>query len=416
MMPGGFSPHHARWSFVTGLTALLVAAFLVGPSSGAEPKEPRADGRAWADRPERGVSVYTEYSQITVPLGEPVRMELTVENRGRRDEIVNVRLSSVPSGWKAALKGGQFAVTGVPVTPDRPRVLTFSAEPEKSVRPGTYRFVIAAATADNAHTLSQPVIVTVQERKAGPAGDLQISTNYPVLRGPTDSSFEFSLEVNNKSDADRIVNLAAEAPKGWEFTIKPGYESKQITTLRIRASASQNVALEVRPPRDAQAGEYPVLFRAATDRGQAEAPLRVVLTGIYKLDAAMPGGRLSADATVGKPTTTTLLVKNTGSAVNRNIKLTSFTPENWKVEFNPETIEALEPGAVKQVEAKITPAAQALVGDYSVGLTADGEKSSKSVELRVTVHAAATWGWIGVGLVALVIGGLGGLFTWLGRR
>jgi uncharacterized membrane protein len=86
------------------------------------------------------------------------------------------------------------------------------------------------------------------------------------------------------------------------------------------------------------------------------------------------------------------------------------------VEFAPESIEALEPGGVKQVEAKITPAAQALVGDYSVGLTADGEKSSKSLELRVTVHAPTTWAWIGVGTIALVIGGLGGLFTWFGRR
>jgi len=36
--------------------------------------------------------------------------------------------------------------------------------------------------------------------------------------------------------------------------------------------------------------------------------------------------------------------------------------------------------------------------------------------MRVTAHAPATWGWIGVGIIAAVIGGLGGLFTWLGRR
>jgi uncharacterized membrane protein len=119
----------------------------------------------------------------------------------------------------------------------------------------------------------------------------------------------------------------------------------------------------------------------------------------------------------GKPTTVSLLVKNTGSAVNRNVNLSSFKPENWKVEFKPEKLEALEPGQFKQVEATITPAATALVGDYSVGLMADGEKSSsKTVELRVTVKAPTAWGWIGVGLIAVVIGGMGGLFAWLGRR
>ena len=183
MMPGGLSPQCARWA-LAGLMALGGAALLVTPAAGAEPKsevkDSRGDGRTWAERPERSVSVYTEYSQLNVPVGESVRMDLTVENRGRRDEVVAVRLGAVPTGWKAALKGGQFAVTGVPVTPDRPRLLAFTAEPEKSLRPGTYTFEVTAATADNAYVLSQPVVVTVEERKAGPGGDLQIGTSYPV--------------------------------------------------------------------------------------------------------------------------------------------------------------------------------------------------------------------------------------------
>jgi uncharacterized membrane protein len=143
----------------------------------------------------------------------------------------------------------------------------------------------------------------------------------------------------------------------------------------------------------------------------------VVLTGIYKLEAATPTGILSTEAVTGKPTTVSLLVKNTGSAVNRNVNLSSFKPENWKVEFKPEKLEALEPNQIKQVEATITPAATALVGDYSVGLMVDGEKSSsKTVEMRVTVKAPTAWGWIGVGLIAVVIAGMGGLFAWLGRR
>jgi uncharacterized membrane protein len=407
-------PARRRWALgaALALSTLLLSASALGAATDAQAAKVSKDK---ADRPERGIAVYTEYSRITVPAGETVRMDLTVENKGRRDENVTVTFASVPRGWKAWIKGGPFTVNGVPVTSEKPRVLTFTAEPEKGLRPGTYTFEIQGTTADGALTVAQALVVTTEERKGG-AGELQITTSYPVLRGPTDSSFEFSLEVNNKSEADRIVNVAAEAAKGWEVTVKPAYESKQITSLRIRGNGSERVALELKAPRDAPAGQYPVVFRASTDKAQAEARLTVVLTGIYKLDAGTPTGRLSLDAVVGKPATTTLLVKNTGSAVNRGIKLSSFAPENWKVEFSPETIEVLEPGAMKPVEVKITPAAQALVGDYSVGLTADGEKASKAVELRVTVHASSMWGWIGVGIVAAVIGGLGGLFAWLGRR
>ena len=111
-----------------------------------------------------------------------------------------------------------------------------------------------------------------------------------------------------------------------------------------------------------------------------------------------------------------IYVKNTGSAVNNNIKFMSFKPENWKVKFNPETIPSLQPGDLKQVEVSITPNEEALVGDYSVSVNVNGEKASKPIEFRVTVKASTAWGWIGIGIIVLVIVGLTGLFRWLGRR
>jgi uncharacterized membrane protein len=86
------------------------------------------------------------------------------------------------------------------------------------------------------------------------------------------------------------------------------------------------------------------------------------------------------------------------------------------VTFKPEKIDALETGALKQVEVTVKPAAQALVGDYSVGVLVNGEKSDKTIEMRVTVKASTAWGWIGIGIIILVIAGLSSLFIYLGRR
>ena len=393
------------------LVALLV--LVVPPVALAVDNEPAKRD----ERPERGIALYTEYSGVVVPVGESVRMDLTVENKGKRDETIALKLASVPKGWKASLKGGNFTVTGVSVPDGKTRTLAFSAEPEKGLAPGAYAFEIQGTTADEKLTANYTIAVITRERSRMGTEDIQVTTSYPVLRGQTDATFEFSLDVANKSDNDRTFNLAAQVPDKWEVNFKPGYEAKQISSLRIRGGSNQTVAVSITPPRDATSGEYPILVRISSGDSKAEVPLRVVLTGIFKLDAATPSGLLSADAVTGQPTTVSLLVKNTGSAVNRNISLSSFKPENWKVDFKPEKIEALEPGALKQIEATITPAAGALVGDYSVGLMADGEKgSSKTVEMRVTVKAPTAWGWIGVGLIALVIGGMGGLFVWLGRR
>jgi len=395
-------------------SVILVAA--LGVALAASPLAAAQEERDRKDRPERGIAIYTDYSEVVVPIGETVRMDLTVENKGRTDENISLKFTALPRGWKTSLRGGSFTVSGVSVPDGKTRTLSLTAEPEKNVPPGTYAFGLEGTTADGKLTAAHTITVTTRERSRLGTDDLVVTTNYPVLRGPSDSKFEFSLDVANKSDSDRNVDLASQAPPKWEVNFKPGYESKQITSLRIKGGQSQTVAVEVTPPKDATAGEYPVQVRFSAGESKVEGRLVVALTGIYKLDAITRTGLLSAEAVTGKPTTVSLLVRNTGSAPNRNITISAFKPENWKVEFKPEKIDVIEPGAMKQVEATITPAATALVGDYSVGLSADGEKANKTVEMRVTVTAPTAWGWIGVGIIAVVIAGMGGLFAWLGRR
>jgi len=399
-----------RGSFLNLIILLLVCLLGLKPALGQE-KEREKD-----TRPERGFAIYSEYSGIFVPPGESVRMELTVENKGKRDEDIALQLTTVPKGWKATIKGPNYLVNEIPVPGGKSRTLTFSAEPDKGVKPGTYLFQIDAQTGDGKLTSSQKIEVTVREKTAF-AEDITVTTSYPVLRGQTDSKFEFSLEINNKGETDRTINLAAQAPEKWEINFKPAYEQKQISSFRLKGGQNQTVAVEVTPPRDATSGTYPVNVSVTSGEKKAEIKLSVILTGIYKLDAGTPTGLLSLDAFTGKPANMSLFVKNTGSAVNRNLTLSSFKPENWKVEFKPEKIDTLEPGAMKQVEVTITPAAQALVGDYSVGLNVDGEKgSNKTVEIRVAVKTSTAWGWIGIFIIVVVIAGLGGLFIWLGRR
>lgn len=366
-------------------------------------------------RPERGIAVYTEYSGITVSKGETVKMDLTLENKGRSDETIDVKISTIPKGWKALLKGASYVVTGMYVPNGKSKSLSLSLEPEKTVGLGSYDFQFDAQTTDGKFTSAHSLTVNVQEQMPG-MDDLQITTSYPVLRGQTDANFEFSIEVINKVERDRMINLSAIGPEKWEINFKPSYETKLISSFLLKGGQNQTVAVQVNPSKDASPGEYPILVRVSSGEKKAEAKLMVNLTGIYKIDAGTPTGILSLEAFPGKPANFSLFVKNTGSAVNRNITFSSFKPENWEVTFKPEKIDALEPGGLKQVEVTVKPAPQALVGDYSVGVMISGEKSDKTIEMRVTVKASTAWGWIGIGIIILVIAGLSALFIWLGRR
>lgn len=396
------------------LFVVAMVGCLIGPSSvpGAE-EEGKKD-----DRPPRSIAMAPEYPGVIIPPGEDVEMDLILYNKGKSDEIIDVSITSIPKGWKARVKTYRFTVTGAHVENGESTRLTFFAEPEKKdVKPGKYVFRVEARTQDGAFTSKQNIVATVSEKAEKEKEKMvTVTTSYPVLRGPTDATFEFSLEVDNKLDKDKVYNLISKGPENWEINFKPAYEDKFISSVRLEKNQSKSVAVEVKPYRLAEAGEYPINVRVGSADAKAEAKLTVNLTGTYKLEAGTPTGLLSLAAQKGKDANLSIYVKNTGSATNHNIKFISIKPENWKVEFEPEKIEALKADELKQVEVTITPAEEALVGDYSVILNIDGEKDQKTMEMRVTVKASTTWGWIGIGIILLVIVGLGGLFTWLGRR
>ena len=370
------------------------------------------------NRPERLVLMAVEYPGVEIAKDEDVSMDVIFYNKGRKEENVEVWVAEKPEGWQARIKTYRFDVSGVHVPSGDDKTLTFEAVPDEQTQPGEYAFRIAAKTPDGKFKMSQTVAVKIKEGETDKkeSKGVKLTTSYPVLRGPSDATFEFSVEVDSKLDQDAVFDLFAQGPKGWEVNFKPAYETKYISSLRIKSKQSTSVAVEVKPFIGVQAGEYPINVRVASGDAKAEAALMVILTGTYDLEVGTETGLLSLDARQGKPANVWFLVKNTGSAVNQNIKFMSFQPENWKVEFNPERIDVIQPEEFKQVEVTITPYEDALVGDYSIQVNVEGEKANKIIEFRTTVKGSAAWGWIGIGIIVVVIAGLFGLFRWLGRR
>ena len=392
------------------MVGLVMQAALCAPTAWAEEEKKK-------DLPPHAISLALEYTGVIVPKGEDVSVDLKVINGGRSDEDIDVVLTSVPDGWKGRIKTYSFMVSGVHLESDSSKNLTFKAEPDKSVGPGEYSFAIKATTREGNLSASTSMTVTViEEKKEQKERGVIMTTSYPVLQGPSDAKFEFSLEVENKLEKDTIYNLTAEGPKDWEIRFKPSYEDKYFSSLRIKANQSQTLAVEVKPFPFAQAGEFPIKVKVKGEKAEAEADLVVILTGTYKMDVGTATGLLSLEAYQGKEANMSFYVKNSGTAVQNNIRFLSVKPENWKVEFKPEKIDTLAANDLKQVEVTVTPSEEALVGDYSVGLNVQGEKDSKNLELRVTVRASTAWGWVGIGIILLVIAGLVALFIRLGRR
>ena len=405
----------SRWkrsSLVLMFTMFFLVQFSLGPAVLAGEEEGKKK-----DLPERAISISPEYPGVIIDEGDDVSVDLLVKNGGRRDEIIELGLDTIPQGWDARIKTYSFGVTGVFVRSDDSKSLSIKAVQEDDVEPGDYVFTIKARTQDGGLTsTSQLTVKVIKKEEEKKSEGVEILTSYPVLRGPTDAKFEFSIEVKNKLDKDTIFNLAARGPEKWDINFKPAYEDKFISSLRLKSDQSQTVAVEVKPFFLADPGQYPIKVKVSSPEAKGEADLMMVLTGTYKMDAGTADGRLSMSAVRGKGANLSVYVKNSGSASLNNVQFLSIKPENWKVSFNPEKIETLAPEELKQIELTVTPADQALVGDYSVGIKADAGRVSSNIELRVTAKATASWAWIGIGIIVLVMTGLVVLFVRLGRR
>ncbi len=371
------------------------------------------------DLPARRVIVAFQYPGITIAPEDSISVDLLIKNRGRSDETVLVEVTEKPKDWDVQIKRFSTIVSGVFVASKEDQTLNLTAKPKdkdlKKLPPGSYRFAIKAKSADGLLEQTSAITVNVAgEQKA--TQRVTIDTTYPTLRGPSGDKFQFSLDVRNDTDQDAVFNFRATAPSGWETSFKPAYEQKQISSLQIPANQNKTIEMEVTPPYNVQAGEYDFKVEAQSPKAKADKDLKVVLTGTYSIKSGTPNGLLSVVTERGQKASVTLLVQNKGSAAQREVKFSALKPENWKVEFKPEKIENLEPGALKQVEMTMTPAQQALIGDYSVSVQVEGEKANDNVEFRVTIRAASKWGWIGVGIIVLVVLGLTVMFRVLGRR
>jgi uncharacterized membrane protein len=393
---------------LTVCLSLLAAVIMTGRASAAD-----------APKPLRSIVMAAEFPGVVVGQEETVSMDLIFHNKGRTDENVTVALSEVPDGWKAKVKTYRFDVTGLHVPAEKSKTLTFEARPDEGTGPGDYRFRVTSRTADGAFKMDQTILVAVTGERAetGESTGVSVATSYPVVRGPSDGTFEFSLDVTSDLDDDAVFDLFAQGPEGWEINFKPAYESKFITGLRLKGKQNQSIAVEVKPAINSPAGEFPILVRVSSgEAAKSEVKLTVILIGTYALEAGTTSGLLSLEARQGKPANISFYVRNSGTAVSQDIKFLSFKPENWKVEFKPEKIDAIAPGDLEQVEMIITPYEEALVGDYSVGVQVGNDKVKKDLEFRTTVKASPVWGWIGIGIIVLVVLGLFAMFRFLGRR
>ncbi|MDR1872272.1 MAG: hypothetical protein LBS60_10230 [Deltaproteobacteria bacterium] len=359
------------------------------------------------------------YAGPTISPDSEISLEVTLQNTGFKGDTFDFTVIEAPEGWSTEISRFSQSFTGIFLAGEERASLNLLVWPpsgQELIPEGEYPLALKVTSRNGGKTLEARSTIKVASNLKSPQA-LTLSTSYPEISGPSDGRFAFTLDIKNNSAEDALVNLIASVPQGWEGSFKPGYEEKQISSLQIPKSQSRSVTLDINPAYQAEAGAYPLSVKAEAPAGTAETKLLVNLTGTYKTRVVTANDLLSMATEMGKPVTVSLYVVNEGSATQKEISFLAVKPDNWRVDFKPEKLVDLPGrGSPVLVEMTVTPAPNALVGDYGLGVSVQGEKSQNALDFRVTVKASAAWTWVGSALIILVVAALALVFRKLGRR
>jgi uncharacterized membrane protein len=346
-----------------------------------------------------GLYLTTPYPSLTVRPGETTTIDLALRNFNQPPQQVALAVPEIAKGWKATFLGGGQPIAAAIVAPNESERLQLRLKPPKEAGPGDYRFLVEARGAQT--DLRLPLTLTV--RKGLPA-KLELTTDLPALRGPATAAFQFKLKVANDSGHNATVDFSSDAPKGFQVAYTQAYGTQQITSIPIKAGESKEIQASVSLPHHTRAGSYRIVFRAKSEVASAALPLGITVVGRPRLTLTGEGGRLSGEAYAGTSTPLTLLLRNDGSAVARDIGFEATSPEGWKTRFDPKRLAALAPGQIGRVKLLLTPSERAIAGDYQMTVNANGAGDlADSQNFRITVLTSTLWGAVGIGVIAAAL-------------
>lgn len=256
-----------------------------------------------------------------------------------------------------------------------------------------------------------------------------------------DASFDLHLERYSGDDgvlALRVFGLPEDV--GAEF-VDPATGAR-LTQIRFDDGAgSKALRLRVYLPEvagGAVALDRPLPFwAAAVTSGQAErlppgravaqpqleaarigfARLELVPRGVGRLEVVAP--QLFAETTRGGEVRLALKIRNGGTRRIDNVRLQADAPADWRTEFEPAQIKAIEPGGEAGVALTLQPPAQVEIGDYAIRLGAEAYAANRrldSVNQTARIHVVSRTSAVAIVLlVGALLAGVGSLVVWAAK-
>ena len=402
---------------VCGLLAAGLLAAAVMPMHAAADEE-EAQPQQITEAEAGKVTFSTDYPGVTIKPGGTSTFTLYITNTGSEETTVELSAEDLPEGWEGSFKGSSNEVSMVHVgacqkKEDSPS-LSYSLTVPEDTKEDIYTISLNAKGGDVDESLALTVKVDAEEKKIG-AGEF--STDYAQQEGDSGTKFSYTTTLTNNSGENMTYSLSAEgAPEGWTVTFTPSDTTTATSSVPVDAGASSTIKAAIVPAQNVTAGEYPITLVAACAGETLELPVTVKITGTYSLTATTPTGNLSTSAYAGETKDVALSIQNTGNIDLTAVSLKAQTSTDWEITFDQDTINEIPAGGSAEVTAHITPAKDAILGDYVTVITASNDAVSSDCALRISVQNHTSWGIAAVAVIAVLVLGLVLIIRRFGRR
>jgi uncharacterized membrane protein len=323
---------------------------------------------------------------------------------------MDLTIDGLPDGWKDALRGGGFFISGVTAGPTAGTAQLEVDVPTSSTA-GDYPITVRGKTPGGESDLGLSVTVATQVDSG-----ISLTADFPSLTGGPTDTFTYTLTIQNDTPAEATFNFAGQGPEGWTVAVSPTAQAKA-NTVTIAGGDKSTVSVTATPPAGVQSGQYPIGVQVTSQNGPSGSiQLTANVTGAAALDAATADGRLNLSGHANQESKESITVSNTGTAPLTKVSLTATPPTGWQVTFDPRSFDSFDAGGTAQVVADIKPAKDALSGDYNVSVAVNGASKSKTLDLRYTVKTSRSWGLLGIALIVVAVVVLAGVIRKVGRR
>jgi uncharacterized repeat protein (TIGR01451 family) len=361
--------------------------------------------------PPAQLTITTTYPSISVDPGGTAKFPIQVTSPNV--ERVDITVSGAPEGYETTLKGGGLIVGSVTTTgTGAAPALELDVKVPEGTAPGTSQLTVHGTAPSGQADLTLDVVVADTS-----GGDVALTSDVVGQRGSSSTTFTFNLRLANDTAQELTFTVEGQGPDGWTVTAQPSGQA-QAASVVVGAGDTENLTATVKPDPNAVAGDYPIVVTATSGDYTAQAQLIVQITGSYSFTMSSATGRLNMSATAGSPATFQVVLTNTGSADLENVTLTANPPNGWEQSWDTPTIPTIPVGQTAQATVTITPASNAIAGDYIVTLSsrADQVTGNQTIQLRTTIETSTIWGFVGIALIAIVLIGLFLVFRRYGRR